>query len=260
MKRRYLVLLGLLAFLVALVFQAPAALLYAATKPEKNGGAVRLHGLHGTLVSGGFAAMTVNNRPALTDLRWTLHPAWLPLLRLSADLDTSGDAQVHLNVSKAVFGKLRLADVTAVGSVKSLLGLLGQPNLPIEGQADISLPIVKLEGRVPVEARGTVEVRSLAWTLARDPLPLGTFSANLSTDDKGILVTLESGPGPLELQGSATIALDHSYDLHVQLRPRADATPALRSLVQSLGQQDPQGWTQVRRNGNLAPPAPTPGA
>lgn len=260
MKIRYLILLGVLAFLGALLFQMPAALLYSASNPEKSGKNVRLYGVHGTLTDGGFAALTVNNRPALTDARWHLQPAWLALLRLSADLDAGGDAPVHLNVSRAVFGTLRLSDITASGSVKGLLALFGQPNLPVEGQAMVNLPLVRLDGSVPVEARGTADIRNLAWTAAKEPMPLGSFTASVSTDDKGMLVSLESGPGPLELQGSVTVARDHAYEAHVQLRPRPDASPMLKSYAQSIGPADAQGWYQIRRNGTLAPPAPAPAA
>jgi hypothetical protein len=255
MKKRWLVVLGVLAFLGSLLFGMPAALLYAWSHPEKSARNLRLYGVHGTLVDGGFAALTVNNRPALTDARWHLHPGWLALLRLSADLDTGGDALVHLNVSRAVFGKLRLSDLTATGNVKSLLGLAGQPNLPVEGQAEVTMPLLRLDAGIPIEARGNAEIRNLAWTLSKDPLPLGTFSAAVSTDDKGILVSLDSGPGPLEVSGSVTLSRDHAYDLHVQLRPRPDAPPALQSLVKSLGPVDAQGWYQLRRNGTLAPTA-----
>ena len=58
------------------------------------------------------------------------------------------------------------------------------------------------------------------------------------------------------MTGSVTLSREHAYDLHVQVRPRAEAQPALQSLVRSLGTPDPQGWYQLRKSGNLAPPAP----
>lgn len=249
MKKRWLVLLALVAFLATVVLHAPANLLYA--WGQQTPGTVRLHGLQGTLQRGGFAALTVNNRPLLRDARWTLHPAWLALLRLTADVEAGGDAVVRARVSRAVFGTLRLSDVSAAGSVKSLLGMLGQPLLPVEGQVRLDLPLVRLDGGVPVHAEGAAEVENLAWTLARDPLPLGSFNAALSTDDKGVLVSLGNGPGPLELGGSVTLAPTRAYEVHLQLRPRPEATAQLQTLVKSLGAPDAQGWYHVRRSGTL---------
>ena len=259
-RARWLIVLAVLAFLGTLVFHAPASLLYAWSRGAQApaGGAV-LHGVHGTLGAGGFAGLTVNQRPVLGEGRWTLHPWWLPLLRLSADFETAGDTVIRVGVSRAVFGKLRLSGLNAAGNVKALLGSLGQPALPVDGQARLEFPVIRLDDGRPVEARGSAQIENLAWTLAREPLPLGSFTADLSTDDKGIRVDLSSGPGPLELSGVATLAPDQAYDLHLQMRPRPQAPEQLLTLVRSLGQPDAQGWYHVRRNGTLAsPPKPKP--
>lgn len=254
MKRRWLVVLALLSFLVTLVLHAPAATVYAWGRGGATGGTA-LHGVHGTVADGGFAALTVNNRPVLGQTRWTLHPAWLALLRLSADVEAGGDTVIRLNVSRGLLGTLRLADLNAAGNVKSLMASLGQPGLPLDGQARLDFPLVRLDDGLPVEARGSAQLENLAWTLAREPLPLGSFVADVSTSDKGVTVDLTAGPGPLELTGAATLAPDRAYDMHLQLRPRPQAPQQLLTLLRSLGEPDAQGWYHLRRNGALAEPA-----
>jgi general secretion pathway protein N len=253
MKRRWLVALALLSFLLTLVLHAPAPLLHAWVATP--GGGTAVHGLHGTLAEGGFAALTVNQRPVLGESRWRLQPAWLALLRLSAELETAGDPVIRVGVSRGLFGPLRLSNLAAAGSVRSLLGSMGQPLLPVEGRARLDFALIRVQHGLPVEARGTAEVADLEWVLARDPLPLGSFSAVLDTDDKGITARLAGGDGPLELSGTATLAPDRSYDVRLQLRPRPAAPPQLQALVRSLGQPDAQGWYHLRRNGSLAAPA-----
>ncbi len=252
MKRRWLFVLAAVAFLATLILHAPATLLYGRTEPAA---AVRLHGVQGTLAQGRFSALTVNNRAVLNDARWTLNPLWLALLRLSADLesgaDGSSDAVLRASVSQAVFGKLRWSDVDGTASVNALLGATGQPALPVQGQVSLNLPLVLIDQGLPVHAEGTAEIQGLAWTLAREPLLLGDFSAVLSTDDKGILASLSSGPGPLELTGEAHLTEDRNYDLHLQLKPRPEANAQLQSLIRSLGQPDTQGWYHIRRQGAL---------
>lgn len=251
MRLRWLVLLGALAFALNLALHVPAALLYAWSHPEKSGSPTRLEGVSGSLVHGSFAALTMNGRPVLSDVRWELHPWWLALMRLSAEVEAGGDSVVRMTVSRAVFGALRVTDLSAAGSVKALMGVLGQAGLPIEGQARLEMPLLRFDGGVPVEATGNAELQNLAWTLAREPLPLGTFSAALSTDDKGILVSLTSGPGPLELGGTATLNRERAYDVQLSLRSRPDAPPQLQALVRSLGAADPQGYYHLRRSGKL---------
>lgn len=251
MKKRWIAVLALLAFLATLVLHAPAALLYAWAANPAQPAPVRLHGVHGTVSSGGFAAMTVNNRPALRDARWTLQPAWLALLRVAVDFEAGQDAVVRARISRAPFGTLRLSQLNSAGSVKALLQMLGQPALPIEGQARLDLPLLRLDAGVPIEARGSIEIENLAWTLARDPLPLGSFNAAVTTEERGILVNFGSGPGPLEIGGSAVLKPDRNYELDLQLRPRPGAPEQLLTLVRSLGAVDGQGWHHLRRQGPL---------
>src|SRR5688572_2807780 len=127
MKKRWVVTLALLAFLLTLVLHAPANLLYAWSQKLQPPSSFRLHGVHGTLAEGGFAALSVNQRPTLREVQWTLQPAWLALLRVAAHVEAGDEVVVRANVSRSIFGALRLSELNSAGSVKSLLQMLGQP-------------------------------------------------------------------------------------------------------------------------------------
>ncbi len=251
MKKRWAIALAAAAFLLTLVLHAPAALLYAWSQDPAQPAKVRLHGVHGTLAKGGFAGLTLNNRLTLSDARWTLRPAWLALLHVAVDFEAGDDAVVRARISRSVLGALRVSNLTSVGSAKSLLRMLGQPALPVEGQARLDLPLLRLAGDTPIEAEGSVEVENLAWTLAKEPLALGSFNAALSTDNDVIHVNFGSGPGPLEVGGTATLGAGRAYELDLQLRPRPAAPEQLLTLVRSLGPADGQGWHHFRRQGTL---------
>ena len=251
MQKRWIVVLAALAFLVTLVLHAPAAQVYAWTQDPARPAAVRLHGVYGTVARGGFAALSVNQRLTLRDAQWRLQPAWLALLRLTADVEAGDEAVVRARVSRSVFGTLQLSRLGAAGSARTLLQMLGQPPLPIEGQARLDLPLVRLDGGVPVEARGAVEIENLAWTVARDPIPLGSVNVALATDPQGIVASFGSGPGPLEVGGSAVLKPDRSYELDLQVRPRGGAPETTATLVRSLGPPDGKGWHHFRRQGTL---------
>ncbi len=251
MKKRWAIALAGAAFLLTLVLHAPAALLYAWSQNPAQPAKVRLHGVHGTLAEGGFAGMSVNNRPTLSDGRWTLRPEWLALLRVAVDLKAGDDAVVRARVSRSVFGALRISNLASVGSARSLLRMLGQPALPVEGQVRLDLPLLRLSGGAPIEAEGSVELENLTWTLAREPLTLGSFNAALTTDKDVIQVNFGSGPGPLEIGGVASLRAERAYELDLQLRPRPGAPEQLLALVRSLGPADGQGWHHLRRQGTL---------
>lgn len=250
MRKRWLLLLAVLGFLPALLINVPAGLLYGWSQRGGSAPAVQLYGLHGTLAEGGAAVLSVRGRPALRDVHWTLHSGWLALLRLKLDIASRGEAELAATVSRAPFGATRLSDLHIAGPVKAVLAALGQPALPIDGQMRLDVPVLKLKDGVPVALEGSAEIESLAWTLAREPLRLGSFNALLDSDDKGVRATLGSGGGPMELGGTATLDASRAYELDLQLRVRPDAPPALQTLVRSLGSPDSQGWYHLRRKGS----------
>ena len=251
MKRRWLVLIGILAFLAAAVLHAPADRLYAALSTRQPEPALALHGVHGTLSEGGVAGISLNRRAWLGEIDWRLRPAWLALLRLTADVEMRGDPQLQLTISRSVLGRLRLNNLDAQGTVKSLLLLAGLPPLPVEGQAHLLIDSVQFSAGLPTQVDGLAEIHGLIWTLAREPMVLGDFIANLASDDKGVFAQLASAAGPVELSGEARLALDRSWDFHLQVKPRPEATPQVLALVRSLGNPDSGGWYHLRRRGNL---------
>lgn len=251
MRTRWLVLLGVAAFLWTALLHAPADRLYAVIASRGEPSAVELHGVHGTVSQGGFAGASLNGRPLLQALEWDLQPAWLLLLRLSADLELRGDPQVNMTVSRGVFGRLRLSDTRAGGSFKGTLATLGAPPLPMEGQVRLVVNSAQLADGLLLQVDGLAEFNGLVWTLAREPMVLGDYNANLATDDKGVLAQLASTSGPLEVSGEARLMPDRNWELQLQVKPRPGASPPLLALVRSMGNPDSAGWYHLRRRGTL---------
>lgn len=251
MKIRWLVLLCLGAFLWTVILHAPANRLYAALVAAQPASVLNIHGVRGTISSGAASALSLNQRPMLRDLEWNLRPAWLALLRLKADIRTQGDLNMRMTVSRAVFGRLRISDLEAVSSVKGLLAASGLPPLPVEGQVRLAIDSAQFDQSLPVQIEGLVEIQGLSWTLARDPIALGDFNVNLTTEDKVLLAQLASGAGPVELSGEARLLPDRRWELKLQVKPRPDASPQMLALVRSLGDPDSAGWYHLRRQGAL---------
>ncbi|WP_028079509.1 type II secretion system protein N [Solimonas soli] len=249
-RRTPYVLVGTLVFLASVVLLAPAATLYGWLKPRLGDARFELSGVSGTLRDGSVAAVLVGGRPLVDKLHWRLSLGELLLARIGADFDSRGTFLLDGHVSKG-FNTLRAHDLTLSAPAKPLLAAIGQPFAPLDGQARLELAQLKLLGGWPSDAAGTLRIEGLAWTLAKEPIVLGDYEATFSRDGNDIVALVHTLGGALEVNGDARAKADHSYELHLQLRPKADAPPLLPNLLRSLGAPDPQGYYHLRREGKV---------
>ncbi len=204
-------------------------------------------------------ALGVNGRPLLQNLRWQFQPWWLPLLRASFHLDGGGE-QLRLDGRAAfVIGGINLASTHVAGGLKALLDLGGLAYAPVDGEGRIDIDSLKLRGGLPeLRQRQGRKVHNLAFTLGKDPLPLGDFKADFSNQSAGTISGKEASSwrskpcrGPLDASGEAHLQADHSYDYDLRLKPKAGADPMLVNLLDSLGRPGPAGH-RAATTGNLA--------
>jgi hypothetical protein len=248
MKRSQLIGAGAIAFVLALLVQAPAGALYAWFSPKAS--TIQLYGVDGTLLHGSVAGIGVQGRPTWQELHWTLHPLALLTARVLADIETSTPAAVRTRVSLAPWGTT-LGDLRASGSVRALLGVFDQI-LPIEGQVSADLKSLRMRAGKPKSADGVITVEGLSWTLAKDPVVLGNFRGTASTDAGKITLKIESISGAIDASGSMELDADQAYSVDLQIKVKPGSPPMVQNLVQSLGAPDAQGTYHVLRKGKLA--------
>ena len=250
MNRKWIITIVAVVFIGSLVAQAPAATLYAWFKP-KGPTPVELVGLQGTVSAGHASGVNVNNRPALNNLIWTLQPWRLLLGQLGFHLESHGDTTLDSNVALSIFGSTAVNNTQGVMNLKSLLTAIGQPLLPLDGQARVQMKSLRIKKEQFKSADGRIEIHGLAWTLAQEPIVLGDFAATITTENDIIMVKFEPLAGALELNGTAKLSPDQTYEAALQVRPTPGAPPLLGSLLGSIGPADPQGWHHVRQQGRL---------
>ncbi|WP_421794098.1 type II secretion system protein N [Hydrocarboniphaga effusa] len=253
MKKRWPILLGVLVFLYSLVMYAPLAVVYGYLKPE--GSTVELRGVAGTLKQGSAAGVVVRGETAVRDLRWTMSVWQLLIGRAAFDFSGSGDGLVlEGHAALPVTGGVRLSDLRASGSVKPLLAAL-KLFLPIDGQLGLDAQKLVLDNGFPTQAQGSLTLNRLAWKLGREPLMIGDFQAEVVPADEGLAAKIKTLGGPLDASGEAALHADRSYDLHLQIRAKADAPQPLVNMLRTLGAADNQGYYHIRRKGQMESPA-----
>jgi general secretion pathway protein N len=258
MRPRTLILLGLAVFLLTAVLQAPAAHLQRAFGESLAASGVQISGIEGTLSQGRAAQLSLQGRPLIRDLGWTLNRLQLLLGRASFALEGGRDG-VLLNGTAFVVpsGTWNLRDFRLATPLADGMAALGVPFVPMEAQALIELSRLSLRDGWPEQAQGRVSLRALNWKLGREPVAFGDYEAVIENETAGIKAVVRSLSGALDLSGEARLGEDRGYELHLQMRPRPDAPPMVGNLVRNLGQPDVQGWYHLRRRGQ-APGAPAP--
>ncbi len=249
LSRKTLLLVAGVVFIFTLISRIPAALLYSAFKPANS--TLIVHGLQGPWSEGTLSGISLNGRPVAQALRWQLQPLQLLLGRLGVQLSGGGQIATIDGGIAGGLGGLRLSTFRFAGGIKSIAAAAGYSFVPVDGRAggDFEKLIVK-KGLLNY-AEGSLDLKSLAWTLARDPLLLGDFRADITTAPDAITAVITSPAGPLEASGFAKLLPDQSYDVDILVKPKPGSSEMLLNYLKTLGAPDPQGFYHLRKRGSL---------
>ncbi|HEX4896390.1 MAG TPA: type II secretion system protein N [Solimonas sp.] len=252
MKLRTALLVFLSAFLVFLLLGTPAARLQAWLAP-KDGAIplIQLQGLSGSIGGGSASGLLMRQQPVLRDLHWDFLPSQLLLGRVAIDL-RAADPVLEARVSSGLGGQ-RIGDLRLVGELRSLLTLAGQAYLPFAGQVGLELQQAHLRQGWPVSAAGRLEIRRLAYTLARDPVVFGDYEATIQPEGDDLVILVQTLTGPLQANGDGRLKPDRSYEFHLQLKAPPEAPPMVQNFLRSQGSPDAQGYYHLRKQGQLPP-------
>ena len=244
--------LGVGAYLAFVFASFPASLAYRWFAPAE----LALAAVDGTIWRGS-AEFGGYEGVRFSDLRWQLEPIALLTGRLSLDAEArldDGFIRSGVTVSRS---RIRLENLVAAVRLETFSALLAFGD--IRGNLTLDLPELELVDGWPVSATGEARLADLASPQVFPPsanppiIPIGNFSARLSVSDgAGIVALVSDEGGPLELEGRASAQADRSWSLDARIKPRANATEALRgSLAFIGGSAGANGEHQVTLQGNF---------
>lgn len=238
MKIRWLVLLGVVAFLLFALITLPASLLLHFTKDS----GITAAGLEGTVWKGRAQVVQVEG-VNLGALEWDLHALALLAARLQADVrlartDGFAQTQIALRSSRSV----AFSDLTASLPLSALAGFA-----PSGWSGTVNLKfthLVLVEGW-PSQAEGTAEILNVSSASGRSPLSGSykiTFPAPDTAGKQDVLVgALSDLGGPLQIAGTLELRPERGYLLQGLVAPRPDAPKDIVNQLQILGAPDAQG-------------------
>ena len=232
----------------ALVWFVPASWALPLLQPQMRG--IRLEGVSGTLWRGRAEQLSIAGGQPLGSLAWTLSRRAL-LGDIRADLDLrQPQLQVQARVHRSSSAQMDLHDVT-VHMDMAMLGtqawLHGQP----QGQLDVQMPQVTLQGVWPMQLDATGNWSRASIRTPQGMVPLGTVMLAVTGQSGAIRGTLnDDGSSPVQTSGRLSLS-PLGWDIDVRLIPRND-DPALLGWLRSLGTPAADGTLELRYRGGLA--------
>jgi general secretion pathway protein N len=241
--------LGCGAYLAFALAQIPAATAYRWLGTE----GLVLSGISGTVWSGRAELGALGNLP-VRDVEWSVAPLALALGRISLTLAARPPDGLVTGALSAGLWNTRFSDVrvtTSLDTLGMLLALQGS-----RGMLSLEIEELSLRDGWPVAAVGTVRIRDLeVLPLGAPPgsalLAVGDYElTSFEVADLRLAAALRDEGGPLEIQGTVTLALQTPGTLvgarprfDGRVRERADIPPELKTPLEFVtADVDAEGW------------------
>ncbi len=251
-----LILLGLLVYVISIVFLFPAAPLIERIQPNLQ--PLQLTGVSGKLFNGSVASVT-NNDDLLplqfNDVNWKLAPATIVKGGIGADVNFKGyggggEAQVRQQLT----GETVVSNFIFTAQAAAFEELLPAPVASFTGTISGDVSTLKLKNQLLTEMAGALNWSDavINTSFIGVPVKLGNIDINIEkVDENTHKALLSSTDGDLTLDGSIDVSLDGNYKADVLITPKANAPQALVQQLGRFARPDAGGRYRWQQNGNV---------
>ena len=250
MRTRYLVLAGVIAYLVFLISSIPAAAVISLVEHRLP---VTIHNVSGTIWSGRAGTVDTRRDIVLKEVDWSFLP-WR-LLLASAAIDVNAELNskpLATRVAAGITGKVTVQGLDMKLDAADIAPLVKLPIGKLSGEFQLRIERAYLQqGSVP-RIDGSVAWNQAAVTVA-ETADLGNVSIQMSENDQSPLsADISNKGGHLSLKGRFTTTDQGDYVLQLTMKPNNTASENLVSSLAMFAKKLPNGEFQLDNSGNLA--------
>ena len=243
-KHKRLVLAGIATIVIGLVITFPARVAYQWFAP----GELKLSGITGSVWRGSAAQGSAGGF-YLANVNWRMRPCAL----FTGKLEFASNSKLapgffDAKIAMGIGGSLILSDMAGSLTMDTLSALL--PLNGIEGDVNVQFEKLVVKNGMPVEATGTLEIANLVSRYL-SPTRLGDYRAEFQSHDDGILGSVESISGVLEVAGTIALNKERNYEFVGKVAAKPSAPPSIAQQLRLLGSPDSQGKREFRIEGQL---------
>lgn len=239
----------LLVFVGFLLATAPARIVPLVLKQFAPD--VQLQHATGTLWDGKAATAVVSLAGGAINLgavSWRLDP--LSVLSLTPSLHIDTDAGTH-KLSADVSVLLLKRELQAEAVTGHFPIALLEPWVPmlVRGTIELDIALLRADQKSLLDASGTLYVQQLDWMAGPRPMPLGSYTADISVESGSLQVKLLDRQAQLGIDGMLAISPDGTYSLDALLSTTGTLAPEVSQAVVFFGSKTPDGRIRVNNKG-----------
>lgn len=253
MRIVWLVIIGLISYLIGVVALFPAAPVVDRLRPQL--GPVALQGVHGKLYNGTIDSVRSTDDLLPLEFRnvgWTLAPKALLTGGAGASFRFDGyGGQGQGLAARQWNGDINITDFSFDAQAKALEPLLPVPIASFSGLLTGDIRRITLVKELLTGFEGT-----LTWADAKleSPVPtaLGQVQVQIEPSDENThTINLDASGGDIEMDGTVTITQTGDFSADVLFTPSSTAPPAVLNGLRQMGRPDAQGRVRFVRQGNV---------
>ena len=253
MRILWLVLLGLLSYVVGVLVFFPAAPVVERIKPQLA--PIALEGVSGKLYSGQIDSVrSMDDLLPLefSNVGWTLAPTTLLTASAGARFRFEGYGGEGQGLAARRYnGEIRISDFAFNAQAKALEPLLPVPIASFNGELTGEIEAITLVDQLLERFEGT-----LIWSNAQleSPVPtaLGTLQVQITPDgEQAHRITLDASGGDVAMDGTVMLSLNGDFSADIMFTPAANAPAGVVNGVRQIGRPDAEGRVRFVREGNV---------
>ena len=241
-RTRGLFLVGIVTLVTALVMTFPARTAFSWASPRL----ISMSGIQGTIWNGSAREFQTNG-VYLRDLQWRARPLQLltgKVVYQVAASPVSGffESEIALRLG----GRVTLRNLTASVPLEMFARASGVPGL--RGNASLQFERLELLNGGPAAMDGVIEASGVVVPpLSR--ASLGGYRAEFSTQNNGIVASVEDTDGVYDLAGSLQISNDRAYQFLGKVMAKPGTPADLKRKLDTLLPADEAGRKELRFDG-----------
>lgn len=251
MKKRYYIIIGILAYLFFTLGNIPAARVIALI-PQDGSTGTRFYGVSGSLWQGSADKLLIRNTPEITGLEWDFNPAYLLLAHLNGEVKANIKNQNMIaQVSLGPTGSLSASDIRARIDAAIMQEILKIPVAQLGGSFIVDIASLDGLDRAIPSIEGQVRWQNATLSIA-DTVNLGHVTFDFKPDDKDqLLATISNKQGQLSLSGEFFVDQQKTYAMNLSITPDKSTSPNVLQGLKMFARRQTDGSYLVNRKGNL---------